>query len=94
MESIRDFPAQEMTTEEFLPCIGKLSVDTNLTDRLKHLCREMDPVKFGAETTTETQMQTDLDFAREFVTKTTRAAEPAIKHGNGEPPQALDPTDS
>ena len=63
--------APEMTTEEFLPCIDQLSIDTDLTGRLKRLCRAMDPVKFGAATAVERQMQADLLFVRTFVKKTT-----------------------
>ena len=70
--------APEMTTEEFLPCIDRLSIDTDLTGRLKRLCRAMDPVKFGAATAVEKQMQADLSFAREFVRETTQTV-----HMNG-----------
>lgn len=64
--------APEMTTEEFLPCIDSLSIDKDLSRRLKDLCRAMDPVKFGGQTSAEKQMQADLLFAREFVSKTTK----------------------
>ena len=64
--------APEMTTEEFLPCIDSLSIDTDLSRGLKTLCRAMDPVKFGGQKTAEKQMETDLFFAREFVRKTTQ----------------------
>ncbi len=63
--------APEMTTEEFMPCIDRLNMDKDLAQRLKGLCRAMDPVKFGSETAVEKQMETDLLFAREFVRKTT-----------------------
>lgn len=63
--------APEMTTEEFLPCIDSLSIDRDLSTGLKGLCRAMDPVKFGGQTTAETQMEADLLFARQFVRKTT-----------------------
>jgi hypothetical protein len=39
-----------MTTEEFLPCIEALEMDNDLAQRLRSLCRAMDPVKFGGET--------------------------------------------
>lgn len=67
--------APEMTTEEFLPCIDGLHVDKDLARRLKGLCRAMDPVKFGAQTAVEQQMEADLSFAREFVKKTTQQAD-------------------
>ncbi|MCJ7830196.1 MAG: hypothetical protein MUP74_02300 [Desulfobacterales bacterium] len=60
-----------MTTEEFVPCIDRLRIDNDLAQRLKRLCRSMDPVKFGGETVVEKQMKTDLFFARDFVRKTT-----------------------
>jgi hypothetical protein len=47
----------------------------SLAQRLRSLCRAMDPVKFGGETVMEKQMETDLFFAREFVRKTTLADE-------------------
>ena len=65
--------AAEMTTEEFLPCIDRLKTDSDLTRRLKQLCRSMDPVKFGGAAAMEKQMEMDLMFAREFVRKTTQA---------------------
>lgn len=67
--------APEMTTEEFLPCIDGLHLDSDLAQRLKMLCRAMDPVKFGAQTAMEKQMETDLFFAREFVKKTTQTTD-------------------
>ncbi len=63
--------APEMTTEEFIPRIDRLNMDKGLAQRLRVLCRAMDPVKFGSETAMEKQMETDLLFAREFVRKTT-----------------------
>ena len=67
--------APEMTTEEFVPCIDRLPVEKELIQRLKQLCRAMDPVKYGDGRTSEKQMQTDLLFARTFVRRTTLAAD-------------------
>jgi hypothetical protein len=67
--------APEMTTEEFLPCIDRLPIDSDLALRLRQLCRAMDPVKFGGASVMEKQMETDLFFAREFVRKTTQMDE-------------------
>jgi hypothetical protein len=64
-----------MTTEEFMPCIDRMNMDKSLAQRLRGLCRAMDPVKFGGETVMEKQMETDLFFAREFVRKTTQQAD-------------------
>ncbi|BBO69910.1 hypothetical protein DSCA_38400 [Desulfosarcina alkanivorans] len=82
--------APEMTTEEFLPCIDRLPVDSDLARGLRSLCRAMDPVKFGGETVVEKQMETDLFFAREFVQKTTLADEAENK---GEQHIVLPPDD-
>jgi hypothetical protein len=76
--------APEMTTEEFIPCIDHLHIDTDLSARLKRLCRAMDPVKFGAETAMEKQMETDLFFARAFVKKTTQQVDMDGKEEGGE----------
>jgi hypothetical protein len=67
--------APEMTTEEFLPCIDRLSVERELARQLKQLCRAMDPVKFAGVTPTEKQMEGDLFFVRAFVRQTTQAVE-------------------
>lgn len=76
--------APEMTTEEFIPCIDGLQLDHDLAQRLKRLCRAMDPVKFGAQTVMEKQMEKDLFFAREFVRKTTQQIDVDSKSGGGE----------
>mgnify|MGYP001024360833 CR=1 FL=1 len=73
--------APEMTTEEFVPCIDRLSLASTLARRLKHLSQAMDPVKFGAEMVSEQQMESDLYFTREFVTQTT--AMPAENNPDG-----------
>jgi hypothetical protein len=82
--------APEMTTEEFVPCIDRLDMDKSLAQRLRGLCRAMDPVKFGGETVMEKQMETDLFFAREFVRKTTLADE---AEKTGEQYSVLSPDD-
>jgi LPXTG-motif cell wall-anchored protein len=82
--------APEMTTEEFIPCIDRLNMDKALAQRLRGLCRAMDPVKFGGETVMENQMEADLLFAREFVRKTTLADE---KENKGEEHMMLHPDD-
>lgn len=76
--------APEMTTEEFLPCIDGLHMEKDLAQRLRSLCRAMDPVKFGAETAMEKRMETDLFFAREFVSKTTQHIDMDGKKEGGE----------
>jgi hypothetical protein len=76
--------APEMTTEEFIPCIDRLNMDKSLAQRLKGLCRAMDPVKFGSQTAVEKQMETDLMFAREFVCKTTQQTNMEDEKDHGE----------
>jgi hypothetical protein len=78
--------APEMTTEEFIPCIDRLSMDKDLAQRLKKLCRAMDPVKFGGQTAVEKQMETDLMFARELVRKTTQQTDMEDGKDHGELP--------
>jgi len=80
--------APEMTTEEFMPCINRLHIDNDLAQRLKGLCRSMDPVKFGSETVVEKQMESDLFFAREFVRKTTPTTD-TENNNSGEATQTL-----
>jgi len=76
--------APEMTTEEFVPCIARLPLDRELARRLRALCREMDPVKFGDMTTIETQMQTDLALVRDLVRRTTPELDSADRgHATG-----------
>jgi hypothetical protein len=81
--------APEMTTEEFLPCIEGLPVHKDLAQRLRRLCRAMDPIKFGGQTVTEKKMETDLFFAREFVKKTTPPAAAEGDTQGGRPAAAL-----
>jgi hypothetical protein len=81
--------APEMTTEEFMPCIDRINMDHHLAQRLRSLCRAMDPVKFGGETAVEKQMETDLLFAREFVRKTTQTFQMEKDNTNIEPSAAI-----
>ena len=81
--------APEMTTEEFLPCIDGLDMDNDLAQRLRRLCRAMDPVKFGGDPVVEKQMETDLFFAREFVRKTTPGADAENSTESRKPIKAL-----
>ena len=83
--------APEMTTEEFVPCIDRLSVDRELVPQLKQLCRAMDPVKFGGETPTEKQMESDLFYVRAFVRRTTPTQSREADGGPGDAPKALPP---
>jgi hypothetical protein len=81
--------APEMTTEEFMPCIDRLPIDSDLALQLRQLCRAMDPVKFGGASVMEKQMEKDLFFAREFVRKTTNMADERDDHSSGEQEKTL-----
>ena len=81
--------APEMTTEEFLPCIEGLPLEKEMAMRLRRLCRAMDPVKFGGASVMEKQMEQDLMFAREFVRKTTQAADEQDRPGGAEQEKPL-----
>ena len=64
-------PAEEMTVEELLPQVDRLSLDQDLCDRFKSLCRHCEPIKFADAPAEIRQMPQDLEFAREFVQRTT-----------------------
>ncbi len=81
--------APEMTTEEFLPCIGRLPVARDLSRQLKKLCKAMEPVKFAGEKTMEKQMEEDLFFVRGFVRQTTQEADPESPSETSAEPPAL-----
>ncbi|MBF0120358.1 MAG: hypothetical protein HQK79_16090 [Desulfobacterales bacterium] len=62
--------AIEMTTEELSPKILDLNIDKNLKTYLKELLYSSDYIKFAKYTTDKTKMNSDLNFVKEFVTKT------------------------
>ena len=66
--------ALEMTTEEFLPRIKALQLETDLFTGVKHFLNSSDPVKFAAIPADRGKMKDDLTFVRTFVNKTTSAA--------------------
>jgi hypothetical protein len=71
-----DFPAAEMTTEELLPRLDRLSMAPELAGTLKTFCRAADPVKFAGAPVDTGRMAQDLAFARDLVRRTSAAAEP------------------
>lgn len=67
--------ALEMTTEEFLPQVRGLQLETELFNGVKELFHYSDPVKFAAIPADHVKMETDLKFVRMFVNKTRPAPE-------------------
>lgn len=63
--------ALEMTTEEFLPQVKALPMETELFTGVKQLLYSSDPVKFAGTPADRGKMEDDLAFVRTFVNKTT-----------------------
>ena len=63
--------APEMTTEELLPQLGPLDLDSELYDGVLRLCQGADPIKFAGQRPQIRQMELDLMFVRKFVDGTT-----------------------
>jgi hypothetical protein len=68
-------PAAEMTLEELLPCIDRLSLPVDLARQLEMFCRAAEPIKFAAALADPTRMAADLNFARSFVRRTAATVE-------------------
>ncbi len=64
------FPAAEMTTEELLPHIDRLSLDHSLASGFRGFCQEADPIKFAGAMTNPERAQQQLAFCRDFVFQT------------------------
>ena len=62
--------ALEMTTEELLPAIGRLHLETGIQQQLKQLLLCAEPIKFAGQPATKEKMQNDLSFGRQFITMT------------------------
>lgn len=75
MERRYEFPAAEMTTEELLPQVDHLSLDSSLAQELKAFCRMADPIKFAGAFAQRDRLAQDLAFSRNFVRQTTQAVE-------------------
>ena len=65
-----DLDALEMTTEELLPAIGRLNLETDIQKQLKQLLLCAEPIKFAGQPATKEKMQSDLSFGRKFITMT------------------------
>lgn len=76
-----EFPAAEMTTEELLPRLDRLPLAGDLARSLKSFCRLTDPIKFAGAAVNPGRMGQDLAFAREFVQRTTQAAQAELSNG-------------
>jgi hypothetical protein len=63
--------APEMTTEELLPRIAELELDSRLLQGAREFVRAGDPVKFAEQPAETETMQQHLEFVRSFVTQTT-----------------------
>lgn len=75
MERRYAFPAAEMTTEELLPHVDQLALETSLAQELKALCRMADPIKFAGAAARQDRLARDLAFTRDFVRQTTEMIE-------------------
>ena len=63
--------APEMTTEELLPRIAELKLDSRLLQGAREFVRAGDPVKFAEQPAETETMQRHLEFVRSFVKQTT-----------------------
>ncbi len=63
--------APEMTTEELLPRIAELELDSRLFQGAREFVRAGDPVKFAEQPAETETMQRHLEFVRSFVKQTT-----------------------
>ena len=63
--------APEMTTEELLPRIAKLELDSRLLQGVREFARIGDPVKFAEQPAEAETMQRHIEFVRSFVKQTT-----------------------
>jgi hypothetical protein len=75
MERRFDFPAAEMTTEELLPQVDQMTLDSSLALELKAFCRQTDPIKFAGASARQDRLAQDLAFSRNFVRQTTDTQE-------------------
>ncbi|MEJ2158030.1 MAG: DUF4381 family protein [Desulfobacteraceae bacterium] len=69
------FPAAEMTTEELLPHLDRLPLDSHLAQTFKAFCREADPIKFAGAASRREQVERNLAFCRDFVRSTTTVSQ-------------------
>lgn len=65
----------EKTTEELLPIIKKLQIETERRSALADLLRSADPVKFASVHAGQVRREQDLKFVESFIKATRRVAE-------------------
>jgi hypothetical protein len=65
--------APEMTTEELLPALTRLNLDRELELQAKAFFLSSDQVKFAHAPANRASLEADLEFARQFVQRTTPA---------------------
>lgn len=70
MERRYGFPAEEMTSEELLPMLATLELDSGLTREVKTFCGRSDLIKFAGAPAGRSRMQDDLALVRRFVEQT------------------------
>ena len=63
--------APEMTTEELLPRIAELELDSRLLQGVREFARIGDPVKFAEQPAETETMQRHIEYVRSFVNQTT-----------------------
>jgi hypothetical protein len=73
-----EVPAAEMTTEELLPTVDRLSLGPQLSQPLKAFCRATDPIKFAGAGADAHHMAQDMAFVRNFVRTTTEITPAAM----------------
>ena len=66
-----DIDALEMTTEELLPRVGEMKLETALQKGVRDFIDTSDPIKFAGRFVDKEQMQGHLEFVRKFVDKST-----------------------
>ena len=76
-----DIDAVEMTTEELIPCIVQLRLDTDLQRGVKEFFNASDPVQFAGFTPDRLLMAAHLEFVKNFV----KATAPADLEDSGQP---------
>lgn len=72
------FPAAEMTVEELLPRVKRLSLPRELAESFDDLCRRSEPIKFAGMPAAGLQRKKDLDLVRSFVHQTTPMEAPEV----------------
>jgi hypothetical protein len=70
MERRYGFPAEEMTSEELLPALDALELDSGLSREVKTFCGRSDLIKFAGAPAAPSRMQADLALVRRFVEQT------------------------